>query len=62
MSRPPSGALVYWRLKAKIPCGWLFGYVTYLPDGLLRMGYFSGDTTSKRIVSDSEIEWKPHDN
>ena len=58
MSRPPSGSMIYWRFKAKAPCAWTFGYVTYLSAGLLRMGSFNGDTSHGHIVDESEIEWK----
>ena len=59
MSKPPSGTMVYWRLKGS--SFWRFGYVSYTNDAdLVRMGSWNGDTTGGFTVSSSEIEWKPY--
>lgn len=60
-SRPPSGSMVYWRFKAKAPCAWLFGYVTYAGGySMLRMGRWNGDTMGGALVDATEIEWKEY--
>lgn len=59
--RPPSGTMVYWRFKDKVPCSWHFGYVTYESGhDLVRMGRYNGDTTGGSVVSAFEIEWRPY--
>lgn len=60
--RPPSGSMVHWRFKAKAPCPWRFGYVTYHNDGhdLIRMGRWNGDSEGGPLVSASEIEWQEY--
>lgn len=55
--RPPSGTMVYWRFRAKAPCEWVFGYVTILNDGMLRMDTHNGDSIGGTVVRESEIEW-----
>ncbi len=55
---PPNGRMVWWRQKGHLD--WFFGYCTHLNDGLCRMGYWNGDTTSGRVVLMSEIEWKEY--
>ena len=61
MTRPNSGTMVFWRFKAKIPCGWQFGYVTYESNGLIRLGTYNRDKYGGVVVEPNEIEWKPHD-
>lgn len=58
-SRPPSGSMVYWRAKNALD--WFFGYVTYESGhDLVRMGRWNGDSMGGRVVSASDIEWKPY--
>lgn len=57
---PPSGTMVYWRFKKTTPGPWVFGYVTYLNNGLIRMGYWNGNSHSGPIVDPKEIEWKEY--
>jgi hypothetical protein len=61
VSRPPSGSMVYWRLKSKAPCEYRFGYVTYVSGpSLIRMGRWNGDNTGGYVVDAFEIEWKKY--
>ena len=52
--------LVWWRFKKSIPCEWHFGYATQVSCDLTRMGRWNGDTEGGRVVSTTEIEWKPY--
>lgn len=61
MNRPPSGAMVYWRFKAKAPCPFRFGYVTYVNGpNMIQMGNWNGDTMGGCVVDSNEIEWKDY--
>lgn len=57
--RPKSGSMVYWRFKKDTPGPWAFGYVTWLENGLIRMGPWNGCDWLGIIVNAKEIEWKP---
>jgi hypothetical protein len=50
--------MVYWRFKGEGP--WRFGYRTVVSPGLVRMGYYNGDSTHGPIVSEYEIETRPY--
>lgn len=55
--RPPSGSMVYWRLKSERGA-YRFGYVTYVSGpGLVRMGLWNGDDTNGPVVDAFDIEW-----
>jgi len=44
----------YWRLKGnKI---WLYGWITIVTNGLIRMGLWNGDRTHGKIVDPNDIE------
>lgn len=60
MNRPPSGLMIYWRFKRSIPGRWLFGYVTNVQSGLIRLGRWNGDTYGGSVVEPSEIEWRAY--
>jgi len=60
-SSPISGTMVYWRFKQPNPTVWRFGYVTYAGVGLIRMGYWNGDSTRGPLVDPREIEWRVHE-
>lgn len=55
--RPPSGSMVYWRVKGRPGDAWRFGYVTHEGADKLRMGRFNGDDTGGSAVTASEVEW-----
>jgi len=60
VERPPFGSMIYWRFKRRVPCGYAFAYVSYLPSGLIRLGTYNGDRYGGTIVDPVEIEWKLH--
>jgi hypothetical protein len=57
--RPESGLMIYWRFRQ---CGgvWRFGFVSDASSGLIRLGYWHGDTSRGPVVDPDEIEWRPH--
>jgi len=60
MNNPCSGEMVWWRFKARIPCPWVFGYVTDEGSGLIRLGCRYGDSHGGSVVSPEEIEWREY--
>lgn len=60
MNRPPTGSMVHWRFKDGMTSEYRFGYVTYLTDGLIRMGRWNGDTVGGAVVNPAEIEWRAY--
>ena len=62
MERPANGTMVYWHHKKSVPWEWMFGYVTHEGNGdLIRMGRWNGDDWGGRVVSASQIEWRPYE-
>ncbi len=57
---PQNGTMVYWRFKTSNPTPWRFGYVSQVTSGLIRMGFWNGDTTRGPVVDPEETEWKEH--
>jgi hypothetical protein len=55
---PPQGFMVHWRKKGTTV--FHFGYVTHLANGLVRMGFWNGNTSTGNVVDPSEIEWRPY--
>lgn len=51
---------VYWRFKNDVPGPWRYGWMTQVGSGLVRMGWWNGDTTRGPIVDPNEIETRPH--
>ena len=62
MGRPPTGSMIWWRFKKQAPCGWVFGYVSYVFSGvnLIRLGTYNGDLFGGAVVDFTEIEWESH--
>ncbi len=52
--------MVYWRFIRDAPSEWKFGYVTWLTNGLVRMGRWNMDTTYGPVVDPKEIEMKEY--
>ena len=56
MKYPFFGTNVYWRFKGER--AFRYGYPTQMPNGLVRMGRWNGDTYGGVIVNLEEIEVK----
>ncbi len=57
---PIIGTMVYWRFRQPTPTVWRFGYVTGATAGLIRMGYWNGDSHRGPVVDPNEIEWRAY--
>ena len=50
---------VYWRFKSSTPGPWRYGYMTEAKSGLVRMGFWHGDSSRGPLVDPRDIETRP---
>lgn len=55
----PIACAVWWRFKGDGP--WKYGWTSQQSAGLVRMGWWHGDTMRGPVVDPCEVEWRKHD-